>query len=100
MQEFAKDFYSSQAWRECRKAYKKAVGGLCERCLMAGRLTLGEIVHHKIPLTPQNINNASVCLNWDNLQCVCRECHADIHKKNISRFVIDDRGRVSPIEVE
>ena len=100
MQEFAKEFYSSRAWQECRKAYKKSVGGLCERCLKTGRLTPGEIVHHKIHLTPQNINNAAVCLSWANLECVCRDCHADLHSKKNKRFVIDAQGRIEIIQEE
>lgn len=97
MREFAKTFYTSQAWRDCRKAYRKAAGGLCERCYKAGRLTPGEIVHHKIELTPQNICDPDVTLNWDNLMLVCRDCHADIHSKAHGRYVVDETGKVITI---
>jgi len=31
--EWAKKFYNSTAWKECRAAYIKSVQGLCETCL-------------------------------------------------------------------
>ena len=57
----------------------KSVNHLCERCLANGILKPAEIVHHKTELTPENINNPSVTLDHDNLQAVCRDCHAAIH---------------------
>lgn len=68
--EFSKGFYNSKAWKECRAAYIKSVFGLCERC---GKL--GYIVHHKEKLTPQNINDPGVTLNWGKLEYVCLDCH-------------------------
>ena len=65
MKEWAKSFYKSQAWKRCRAAYAASVGGLCERCLSRGMYTPGVIVHHKIVLTPDNISDPSVTLNWD-----------------------------------
>ena len=57
-----------------------------------------EIVHHKIVLTPENINDREVALNWENLQCVCRECHAKIHDRRRRRYRLDDMGRVTARE--
>ena len=67
-------------------------------CLAKGIYKPGEIVHHKIHLTPNNVNNPAVTLNWDNLQLVCRDCHAEIHEKNGGnrRYAVDAWGRVSP----
>ena len=79
MKAFAEAFYNSNAWKECRTAYKKSVGGLCERCLKNGLVVAGDIVHHKIHLTPENINDPAVTLNFKNLELVCRECHALEH---------------------
>lgn len=79
--EFAKAFYNSKAWQRCRQSYinkRKAIdGGLCEVC----HEQLGYIVHHIEPLTPNNINNASVTLNHNNLRYDCKECHdrEDVH---------------------
>lgn len=73
--EFAKAFYKSKAWRRCRKAYidKRVMidGGMCEEC----HKQLGYIVHHKIKLTPKNINNPNIALNLSNLAYLCKDCH-------------------------
>lgn len=94
MQDFARIFYSSKAWKDCRKAYTKSKGGLCERCLSNGLITPGEIVHHKIHLTPDNISNEDITLNWNNLQLLCRDCHAATHKP-AKRFSVDEMGRIT-----
>ena len=101
MKDFAKPFYTSRAWANCREAYRKSVGGLCERCLRAGLIVPGEIVHHKVHLTPSNISDPNTTLNWDNLELVCRECHArehDLGRKYKKRYEIDEFGRVMVTE--
>jgi len=75
--DFAKSFYESKEWRKCRAAYIKYANGLCERCGEAGN-----VVHHKIHLTPQNINDPNITLNFDNLKLVCQDCHAIEHSKD------------------
>lgn len=72
--EFAKQFYASAAWQHCRTAYIEHVHGLCERC---GRP--GYIVHHKIYLTPDNIEDPGVALSFDNLEYLCLDCHNAEH---------------------
>ena len=47
MKEYARAFYLSPAWQNCRNTYAQSVGGLCERCLRKGLYVPGEIVHHK-----------------------------------------------------
>ena len=94
MKDFAKSFYKSKAWQRCRAGYVKSVGGLCEDCLKKGIYTPGEIVHHKIHLTPENINDPNISLNWGNLKLVCRECHALEHKDSDARYLFDELGRV------
>jgi hypothetical protein len=94
MKPYAEEFYKSKAWKECRAAYMKSVGGLCERCLKEGKYTAGEIVHHKINITPENICDPTVTLNWGNLECVCRLCHAAAHG-NVKRYKVDAAGRVT-----
>ena len=94
MKEWARSFYNSQAWHNCRNAYVKQAGGLCERCLRKGLVVPGEIVHHKIHLTPQNISDPNVALNPDNLELLCRDDHADEHARLKKRYVIDEDGRV------
>ena len=95
MKEFAYSFYNSKAWKRTREAYAKSKRNLCEICLSRGILKPGEIVHHKVHLTPDNINDPTITLSFDNLQCVCRECHAEIHDRRQRRYKIDEMGRVS-----
>lgn len=94
MKPFAESFYNSPAWKNTRREYKKFRGGLCEICWAKGIIKAGEIVHHKIELTPDNIDDANIALNWDNLQLVCRECHAHIHDGRQRRYKLDEYGRV------
>ena len=94
MKPYAEEFYKSKAWKQCREAYAQSKGWLCERCMKEGRVTTGEIVHHKIHLTPENINDPSVSLNWDNLELVCRLCHAAEHGRP-KRYKVDEAGRVT-----
>ena len=74
-QEFAKSFYNSKAWRNCRASFiavRIAIdGGLCMTCHME----LGKIVHHKVWLNESNINNPMIALNHDNLKYDCQTCH-------------------------
>ena len=96
MRAFAKAFYGSVAWQRCRDAYASSVGGLCERCLRRGLYNPGEIVHHTTELTPENISDVRISLGWDNLELVCRDCHAELHQQDRRgrRYRIDEFGRV------
>lgn len=97
MKEFASKFYGTRAWRNTRRAYSKSVGGLCEMCLRQGVYTPGEIVHHIKHLTPQNIDDPAVTLDWNNLMLVCRDCHAKIHENNKRgmRYTIGQDGSIA-----
>lgn len=79
MADYAKQFYSSTAWLKCRASYIESVHGLCERCLSKDRYTPGYIVHHKIAITPENINDPYITLNHDNFEYLCLECHNIAH---------------------
>ena len=101
--DYAKAFYKTKAWKNCRAGYISSVGGLCERCYRNGLIVPGDIVHHKIHLTPENIKDPTVALNWKNLECLCRLCHNDEHKGDFldgrtdliqKRYRIDEFGRV------
>ena len=43
-------------------------------CVRCG--AIGEIVHHKIHLSPENIDNPDISLSEDNLELLCRDCYA------------------------
>lgn len=85
MREFAERFYKSKRWRKTRNDYADSVGGLCEPCAKRGQVVPGEIVHHKVELTPENIHDPSITLAWSNLELVCRDCHAERHPKSDRR---------------
>lgn len=99
--DFAHRFYKSAAWQACRLGYIQSRvnvdGGLCERC----HDRPGYIVHHKVYLTPQNITNPEISLNWENLEFVCKECHDDEHLETHQRPALlcgfDEKGR--PVNV-
>lgn len=76
MKPWAEKFYKSKAWRKCRDAYYESQHGLCEKCGGAGL-----IVHHKERLTPRNINEVAVTLNWDLLELLCQDCHNRVDAK-------------------
>ena len=97
--EFAKKFYSSKAWKQCRDGYISdrilIDGGLCEEC----HDRLGYIVHHTVTLTPENINNPDITLNHNKLQYVCKDCHDRFEehwtsKKSECICLFDECGQV------
>lgn len=92
---FADDFYTSWTWRKCKESYKVSIGGLCERCRAKGIIKPVDEVHHKIHLTPQNINKPEIALNWDNLIALCTDCHKEMHRKT-KRWIVDEDGNVLP----
>ena len=93
---WARAFYISPQWIACRRAYAKSKGLLCERCAAAGLIVAGEEVHHKIRLTPDNINDPAVALNWDNLELLCKSCHLAEH--NTVTMRTDEGGHVDLTE--
>ncbi len=72
-------------------------GGLCQVC----RKNPGYIVHHKITLTADNINDPDVSLSFENLEYVCKSCHDEFdgHGLNKSKpaCVFDEFGQ--PISI-
>lgn len=118
---FARKFYSSKAWQECRNEYMKRAHYLCENCLRKGIYKPAEIVHHIIEIDPVTIERPEIALNFDNLELLCRECHARAHDQHggrwtkvnearraereaKNRYKIDENGKVSakepPLEAE
>ena len=95
MKDFAAEFYKSTAWKRCRAAYAASAGGLCERCIKRGLVSPGEIVHHKIRLTPENVGKPEISCAFDNLELLCRDCHAAEHATLQRRYRIDETGRVT-----
>lgn len=78
---FAHKFYHSKQWRNVREVVKDRSHGLCERCAERGVLRPLDVVHHKVPLTPENVNDPSISLNPDMLVALCNDCHTEVHKQ-------------------
>jgi 5-methylcytosine-specific restriction endonuclease McrA len=74
VKDYARKFYKSSAWRKCRESYFNLKHGLCERCQGPGK-----IVHHKEYITPENINDPTITLNFSNLELLCQDCHNREH---------------------
>ena len=70
------NFYKSQQWMIARTVKIQNVNGKCERC---GNTS--DEVHHKIPLTIENVKDALISLNQDNLELLCKECHNKEHNR-------------------
>ncbi len=98
--EFAKKFYNRKGWKLCKDSYIAdrimIDGGLCEECHEAA----GYIVHHKIILTEDNINNPEIALNHDYLEYVCKKCHDQFDGHGIGNkskykplFCFDEAGQ-------
>ena len=83
-------FYKTKAWQDCRNAYIRKVGGLCEKCKARGLIVPAEIVHHKIHLNAEKVKDPAIALNPDNLEALCRICHGAEHGKMYRRYVIGE----------
>lgn len=91
--DYAKSFYNSKLWRDCRKQVLRRDLYACAHCY--GR---AEEVHHIIEITPQNINDINITLNPDNLISLCHNCHTKITKGNTGdvqgNYLFDDSGHL------
>lgn len=103
MRDFARRFYKSKAWKATRDAYMRhpveteagtCPPGMCERCFASGLLVAAEIVHHRIHVEPDTVNDPNVTLDFGNLERLCRKCHADEHPEIYGRKPEDAAPRV------
>lgn len=73
--DFAKVFYNSKDWKDCRRAYieERVIvdGGMCEVC---GERP-GTIVHHVKKLTALTVSDPEIALNHKLLRLECKACH-------------------------
>ena len=81
--EFAKAFYHSSKWIKTSRAYAVSRYYICEKCGKQGK-----IVHHKIHLNEDNINDPNISLAWNNLQYLCVECHNRVHGREEKNKII------------
>jgi len=97
MKEYSEWFYKSLAWKNNRAAFLKAKFYMCERC--QNRNGAGRIAHHKIYITPDNIHDENITMNWDNLECLCQTCHNKEHHREEQKttregLAFDERGQL------
>ena len=73
--DFAVSFYNGAGWDACRRSFiaerVRKDGGMCQSC----RRAKGQIVHHKVELTAENIHDPEIALNHELLEYLCLECH-------------------------
>ena len=78
---FALEFYNSKAWKDLRNLLIIERGGKCERTGKVYIDTSKLVAHHKIELTPDNINDPSITLNPDNIEIISIDEHNKEHKR-------------------
>lgn len=91
--DFSRAFYQSKEWRQTSRAYMTSKNYVCERCG-----AVGEICHHKKYLNPSNINDPYITLSFDNLECLCRECHGKEHELKRDWVVFDEAGNIAKVK--
>lgn len=80
------EFYKSREWQsflEVLKLQRINEQGLliCEHCGKPIIKKYDAIGHHKIELTPENVNDYEISLNPNNVTFVHHKCHNQIHNK-------------------
>lgn len=79
-------FYQSKEWRLLRintihERLNEEGFIICEYCGKPIVKSYDIIAHHKVALTPNNVNNVEISLNPDNLQLLHHVCHNYVHDK-------------------
>ena len=103
-------FYNSKLWNNVRKNVWIKQNLLCAICgkpcyvdgisdyLPKEKRRTG-IVHHKIWLDNNNLDDDNITINEDNLIGVCKECHEQIHRGRGSLrdgMMFDEEGNIKP----
>lgn len=68
-------FYKTAAWKRCRLGVLERDNYICQQCLLAGRLTVANTVHHIKALE----EHPELALDPENLESVCPPCHNKEH---------------------
>ena len=79
-------FYKSKQWEKFRKIIieERADADGFIKCAICGDPILKKydlIVHHKKELTAETVNDATIALNPNNIECVHFRCHNKIHNR-------------------
>lgn len=85
--------YQTKEWRDLRDTYIK-MHPLCEECIKKNIVKPAQDVHHiKSPFSKGNINY-TLLLDMNNLESVCKVCHAEIHNKQQGNYSVQDALRL------
>lgn len=90
--DFSLAFYTSAAWRRCRRQVLRRDLFTCVYCD-----DRASEVHHIVELTPQNILDENIALNPDNLLSLCHLCHQKVTAGTgdiQEGYLFDDDGNV------
>lgn len=79
-------FYKSKTWESFRKVIinSRTDPDGYVHCAICGKPILKPydlIIHHKMELSEDNVNDAMIALNPDNVECVHFKCHNRIHER-------------------
>ena len=79
-------FYKSKQWLDFRKVIinQRTDEDGFVHCCECGKPILHKydlIIHHKIELSEANVNDTSISLNPDNVECICFRCHNKVHDR-------------------
>lgn len=72
-------FYQSPEWKLLKNKRMQDARYKCERCIEKGRNRLATEVHHMKPI--QTEEGWPLRLDYNNLKCVCLDCHNFYHKR-------------------
>ena len=83
-------FYNSKVWKQVRLNVWRKQACICNRChrpvyvdglseYIPKEKRLKGIVHHKVYLNADNVNDFNYTLNEDNLEGICIDCHNEEH---------------------
>lgn len=93
MRKLRQKAYQSTAWRKLRESWIK-MHPLCEECLLEGKVTPAEDVHHvRSPFKNGQINY-QLLLDENNLTSLCKKHHAEIHNRQEGKTTAADVLRV------
>lgn len=85
---------NSKEWRQLR-VQKLRADPLCERCHEQGYITAARCVHHIVPVESGRTDDdcRRLAFLWTNLQSLCFQCHAEIHKAERSHSKVAHQQR-------
>lgn len=76
-----KQFYATDEWNCFRLNLINERKNICEHCGNRIAKSRDIIGHHKVELTPENVNDHNISLNPELVEIVCFDCHNKEHRR-------------------